>query len=133
MDAKLGNFRFMPLGTMIGVGSSILDFRRRYEEGEDIETAAAKSIVKGAVSVMVPWLGWGGAAYHVARGAARFFDNTTASLGETRDSYQQGFGWSYTDTPQAATMRQAAKQIIQQSQLNARYVIGNEAKYMRRG
>lgn len=46
--------------------------------------------------------------------------------------YQNGPRFSYQDTQQAATMRQAAVQAIQGSKLNARNSLGSEAALMHR-
>lgn len=49
-----------------------------------------------------------------------------------KERYQNGPRFSYQDTQQAATMRQAAVQAIQGSKLNARNELGNEAYMMHR-
>jgi hypothetical protein len=49
-----------------------------------------------------------------------------------QDQYRPNLGGRYMDTEQAYTMRQAAVQAINRTQMNARYALGNEASFLHR-
>jgi hypothetical protein len=133
---KLGDKTFrsnLRLGTLVGGAFTATDFMKNYKEGDNLALAGAKSLGKLALSNIAPWYGWAQLAYHGTRGIARGLDNAGAHLQELAATNSVGFGWTYHDNKAAATMRQAAKGIIEDQQLKARYLLGNEARMMNRG
>lgn len=82
---------------------------------------AAGTMIKGAGLVPV-------AAMGVKAGVGSYLDHKRHGQSKLQPYYQGGFGGGYQDTEQAATMRQRGVQALQESKMNARSVLGSEAR-----
>jgi hypothetical protein len=65
-------------------------------------------------------------------GYSMYRDHKLYGKGELAQYYRSNFGGNYQDTQQAYTMRQRAVQAMQQSRMNARSVLGSEARTLHR-
>jgi hypothetical protein len=132
---KMAKIRFGKLG-LVGFGvDALANFGMNRAQGMDVKDAAVKGLGQSVAWNLVGAYGnlmllggaamAGGALYQAGRAK---WDRTVAK------NYSSGvLGGNYIDTKQALTMRQAAVQAIQESRINGRQVLGNEASFMHRG
>lgn len=110
----------------IGIGMNI-GFQKMSGDstGEAVVKGAlwygAEKLVPGAM--MLPMLVDAGKA-----GYEMYMDNKLYGQGKIQQYYHAGFGGNFNDTQQAYTMRQRGVQALQQSKMNARSVLGSEAR-----
>jgi hypothetical protein len=102
--------------------------------GENLGSAILHEIPESAMFAIAPGLMW---TYTAAQLAPLAVQGYMAADQGLRSRYNQarkpGTNFTYTDTRQAYTMRQAAVQAIQGSKMNARNALGGEASLMHRG
>jgi hypothetical protein len=123
-------------GGLVGFGANAAIMAGMHKmEGDSLPVAAAKGIGEqlmweaaggfGTAIMLTQMAGMvGGAAYEIGR---------TNYNRNVYDYYTPGrLGGNYIDTQQALTMRQAAIQNLQQSRVNGRLVLGNEASFLHR-
>jgi len=65
-------------------------------------------------------------------GYSMYRDHQLYGKGEIAQYYKSNFGGNFQDTQQAYTMRQRGVQAMQQSRMNARSVLGSEARTLHR-
>lgn len=125
-------------GPGLGIGNAAFDLGgnvlANMLAGDNFGSAVAKGIPESML--------WGAAP--VAMGAYTFAQIGVAAVtgysnlekkmkSKYKDSHKVGTNFTYKDTRQALTMRQAAVQAIQGSKMNARNALGGEAALMHRG
>jgi hypothetical protein len=122
------------MNTIIGAAGMGLDYVMRRKQGEGAVPALAKSVASGAFYNMVPWAFGAQLTYMAAKGVALGLPAVTnALIGVTAPARDVNFGGNYQDTMAAATMRQRGVQAINNSVMNSRSVLGQEARLMNRG
>lgn len=95
--------------------------------------STSEALVRGAFyaagEALVPGFGMltmvGGAA---KMGMESYIDHKRYGKSKIQNNYRPGFGGNFTDTQQAYTMRQRGVQAMQASKMNARSVLGSEAR-----
>lgn len=65
-------------------------------------------------------------------GYEMYHEDKLYGQGKIQQYYHAGFGGNFNDTQQAYTMRQRGVQALQQSKMNARSVLGSEARTFHR-
>lgn len=83
--------------------------------------------IAGQGLMMVPMV-----AQMTEAGYSAYRDHQLYGQGELKQYYRSNFGGNYQDTQQAYTMRQRAVQSMQESRMNARSVLGSEARTLHR-
>lgn len=97
--------------------------------GENIVSAIGKGAGYHLLDQFMPGSMWATAFYHGAeKVATAYMDNKLYGNAKLQKYYQGNFGGNFRDTQTGYTMRQRGVQAIQQSQLNARSVLGSEAR-----
>lgn len=120
-------------GFALGAGiETISSIKQGKGIGESLFRGAAMGVVENVIG------GWSllalslaPVAPSLARGYLNWQDKLNSKYRARTDPANMSF--SYSDTEQAYTMRQAAIQAIQGSKLNARSALGGEARLMHRG
>lgn len=87
---------------------------------------AGEQLLGGGL-MMVPMLVQGAEA-----GYGAYRDHKLYGKGKIAQHYKSNFGGNYQDTQQAYTMRQRGVQAMQASRMNARSVLGSEARTLHR-
>lgn len=116
-------------GAAMGVGINIAAERAMGGPNDTMAKAvgrgafwfAAESLVRGAS--LYPVLAMGAQAAYSA-----YDDHEKYGKGKIQKYYRAGFGGNFQDNQQSATMRQRGVEQMQQSKMNARNVLGSEAR-----
>lgn len=121
--------------TALNVGFSVptyLDYRK---EGHGVTTSLGATVGMFAAFEVAAPLMWGLMAKDlVVGGTQAALQVGRANAEATSKSYKSNFGGRYQDSQNAYTMRQRGIQAIQKNGLNARSVLGSEARqYFRNG
>lgn len=112
----------------MGIGA-FLEMR----QGESFSTAALKQIPSTVAWAVAPGVMTAYTAISAAPALANAYIMADQRLKSTyNQNHRAGTNFSYMDTQQALTMRQASVQAIQGSKLNARNALGGEASLMHR-
>jgi hypothetical protein len=120
-------------GFAIGAGLDMMD---SVSQGRGVGESAFKAVASG---VMWNMIGGGTATALMlapvvpALASAVLAKNDQLASQHRMNRDPGNLNFSYTDTQQALTMRQAAVQAIQGSKMNARSALGGEARLMHRG
>lgn len=98
----------------------------------------ASSIGRGAATYLTwelfPGLGAGLLAKDLAQAGVQFASKMSdISVRQANSTYRHQFGGNFVDTQAAYTMRQRGLSAIQNNGINARSVLGNEARMYSRG
>ena len=127
------------IGKVIGVGMNIADpiftYKGERKEGNGVLKSTVNAGVAFALfSKTLSPLGWGLMAKDLAVAGVKMSGAIGAANGKTQSkAYGASFGGDFQDTSNAATMRQRGVSAIQNNGLNARSVLGSEARqYFRR-
>lgn len=131
----------MAIGKAIGVGLTALNIAQPYldysqakKDGHSTSAAIGKGLLTYAAFELIPGLGWGIVGYELAKAGAQVAKKASdINLKNTSSSYRHGFGGNFIDTQASYTMRQQGLQAIQNNGINARTVLGNEARMFARG
>ncbi len=120
------------------VGAIGINFALNVALGEPVPQAMKNSVTRDliwdAAMVVAPGLAWGYMGLQVGMALGKWGYNTARKFESQNKARRRGdMNFNYTDTEQAATMRQAAVQRIQESKINARTALGKEAQLMHRG
>lgn len=102
-------------------------------ELSDPNNSVGSALVKGAFWTAFDAVAPGGPTLRMIAGAGKFtaeqlMDHKYTGKSKIQKYYNAGFGGNYLDTHNAATMRQRGVQAMQASKLNARSVLGSEAR-----
>lgn len=110
----------------VGFAMPLVMFNTRRSEGQSVMEAGAKTLAEEAAFSLAPGpmmaLYFGGAI------AGGIYDNGIKQGKPQSASYRSNFGGDYFDSEKAYTMRQAGSAAIQRSGMNARSVLGSEAR-----
>lgn len=95
--------------------------------------STSDALVRGAFNFAADALIPGFYQIQAIAGAAKLgtelaMDHKKYGKGKIQKYYQSGFGGNYKDTQNAYTMRQRGVQAMQASKMNARSVLGSEAR-----
>lgn len=115
-----------------GVGFGALDFHLAKKEGKSNAVAAGRAGLNFAAFGLLPQVGWTMTAFELSKATQGLWEgylNTKNSNAHGR-YYTANFGGNFVDTSNRATMRQRAIDHIQSSRMNARSVLGKEARYI---
>lgn len=120
------------VGGAVGIGFGIMQYGQERDKGKSVPGALASAIATDALWSAAGPLGW--AAMGAQLGVGLGYSAYQAGEGYSKQlaRMQRPFSNGFQDTQSAYTMRQRAVQAIQQSKLNARSALGNEASYMHR-
>jgi len=99
-------------------------------EGESFSTAVIKTIPETVAWAVAPWTMTAITAASLVPIAVQGYIRVNNQHNKNR---RVGTNFTYQDTQQALTMRQASVQAIQGSKMNARNALGGEASLMHRG
>ncbi len=111
---------------VVGFAMPLVSFGARRAEGQGLMEAGAKTV---AEELAFSFAGGPMMAMYAAGAAAGFMYENGIQQGKLQSaSYKSNFGGNYFDTDKAYTMRQAGSQAIQRSGMNARSVLGGEAR-----
>lgn len=120
------------VGTMVGIGAAI----RMNQDKDNLGAAIAKEIPMSLLYSVMPMslLLAGQFAPDIVGGTVQGMRQLNQNAHQNyKDTHKIGPRFTYQDTDQALTMRQASVQAIQGSKLNARNALGGEAALMHRG
>jgi hypothetical protein len=120
------------LGVIAGLGLTIAGAAQRHKQGESMPSVVAKAAGEEALYTLVPWAAATNIAFQGTRALLSGFVNVSQKLMSVSSVYRTGFGGFYRDSLPAATMRQAGMKAIEDQQLAARNVMGQEARLMSR-
>jgi len=112
--------------TAFGLAMPLVSFASRRAEGEGFISAGAKTIAEEVAFSIAP--GPMMALYMGGAIAGAVYDNGIKQGKPQSASYNANFGGDYFDSDKAYTMRQAGAAAIQRSGMNARSVLGSEAR-----
>ena len=120
-------------GSIIGVGLAggfaYSDYRSRVNEGESRGSAAAKVAAENSLWWVAPWaMGAKIVADTLPGVAGAIGDFGKGQAAKQSRAYKNNFGGGFADSNNAYTMRQRGTQAIQNSGMNARSVLGSEAR-----
>lgn len=95
--------------------------------------STGQALVRGAfwagAEALLPGVGMVSTIASVAGMATEsYIDHKKYGHNKIKSYYRPGFGGNYQDTQQAYTMRQRSAQALQQTKMNARSVLGSEAR-----
>jgi hypothetical protein len=131
LKAQAGAHKFSMASAALSFAPGMY-FRTR--QGDSVTTAFMKEIPSTVAWAVAPGVMWAVTGAQLAPALAQGYMNANNTLrGKYNANHRPGTMFSYTDTQQAATMRQAAVQAIQGSKMNARNALGGEAALMHRG
>lgn len=120
--AKGTGFVNHALGVTMNVGGELMS-------GTDAKTALVKGAFWFAAEAVVPGASWVqpmAAAGDFA--TQQYLSHKYEGKGKVQSYYRPGFGGNFQDSQSGYTMRQRSVQAMQQSKINARSVLGSEAK-----
>ena len=116
------------------VSQPLFDIAAAKKEGHSTSAAIGKGLASYATFEMMPGLGLGLMAKDMIQAGTSAYKGATANtLKNAQSTYSHGFGGNFVDTQNAYTMRQRGLQAIQNNGINARSVLGNEARMYTRG
>jgi hypothetical protein len=109
----------------------VIDTALNMKSGDDFGTAAVKGAFTGMLWTTAPWVM---GAMELGKAAPAVYEGIYNWKRQKEQWWNQqylpNFGGNYQDTRRALTMRQAAVEAIQGSKMNARSVLGGEARLM---
>lgn len=112
----------------------MMDIHSARQEGYSLSASVGKGLLTYTTFELFPGLGFGMLGYDLAKTgvqlASQMSDNTIKTANRIS---RHNFGGNFIDTQVAYTMRQRGVQAIQNNGLNARSVLGNEARMYTRG
>lgn len=124
---------FSKFGIILGVTGGLSQYnKRKAERPNESRAKAALSVgLKAAVQTVgyatMPKLLMMGALTSGAASLGQFIA-TTHMQGASRSRYNPQFGGNFMDTEMTATMRQRGVQAMHNTRMNARSILGNEAR-----
>lgn len=126
-----------PIKTSIAgftLAQPFMDIHSAKKEGYSTGAAIGKGLLTYTTFELFPGLGFGMLGYDLAKTgvqlASQMSDNTIKTANQIG---RHNFGGYFTDSQPAYTMRQRGVQAIQNNGINARSVLGNEARNYTRG
>lgn len=133
LGKKVGSTAWKAAGSSVGVGFGLNVIGNKLLGGDSWGKAATRAAGESVLQAVAPGVFWGLMAFDIAKtipGAVlRGGEAAESRFNQARRNAAVPT-FSYTDTQQAVTMRQAAVQAIQGSKLNARNALGGEAALM---
>lgn len=105
-------------------------YKSAIESGSSPTTAFVGTLGRYAMYGMYPSLMWASLATSVIPAGMQAYDAALAKRRSWWDNLKYPNMGVWYDTESALTMRQSAVQAIQESQINARQTLGNEARMM---
>ena len=125
---------FQKVMTGLEVVDPVMNVAQAKKEGHSTTAAIGKGLASYAVMELFPGLGWGLIAKDLASAAGQGIKTRSdLVLSNTGKNYSHQFGGNFVDTQATYTMRQRGLAAIQNNGINARSVLGNEARLYSRG
>lgn len=124
-------------GTTMGLGAHALGLGINVGVEKMSGGGWGESVAKGAFWFGVETFVRGGSLIPLVVDASKagyeaYHDHKEFGQGRLQKNYRGGFGGNFNDTQQGYTMRQRSVQALQQSKMNARNVLGSEARTFHR-
>jgi len=118
------------LGILTTAGRIGSGYKQQLDKGSSPTTAFFASAGQFAAYRLYPSLMWSSFAASTIPQLMQAYDTTLAKRQNWWDNLRYPSMGVWFDTESALTMRQAAMQAIDESQMNARFTLGNEARMM---
>lgn len=126
-----------PIGAAMGaftIAQPLFDISAARKEGYSMGASIGKGLLTYATFELFPGLGFGMLGYELASTGVQVAKTLSdSSIKQINASANHNFGRGYVDTQAAYTMRERSVQAIRNNGINARTVLGNEARMYSRG